>query len=538
VILANLPPGIIRATVDLDSSVDWLQAEAGADGNVVAGDKLKKFSGVAYTGGPMRVGYGWPVVVDLAGLRAGSEQIPFLANHDSQQIVGHGNVEITSRNIRVSGEISGIGAAAMEVQALAARGFKWQLSIGAEPDKMEMIDAGASAVVNGRTVTGPAYVMRSGALREVSFVAIGADGRTSSRVAAQFFGGTKMTFELWLQAKGFDAATLSESQRATLQAAYAAENAPPVEQPVVQAAAPPAPAAAAPANIDQIVASAVSSAVAAIEDRRAAGEVLASFSDQIDATQLASIRSSAEQQRWNRDRVELECRRHARPSVPAIHVRAAGQLDGDTLTLSILRGMGLRMPSVENGFSEAIRAAADAPRFQRMTLHKAMGLLAAQAGVYAPLGDKEGLVQAAFDAERLLTASGTMSTLNLSGILSNVANKAMLAAYAAVGATWNRIAAVRSHSDFKINTLYQMSADGAFKKVGANGELQLSTFRETSYTNKVETYGTVIALTRRDMVNDDLGAFLRVVQEIGRMSALRVEEAVYVALLGLSLIHI
>ena len=54
---------------------------------------------------------------------------------------------------------------------------------------------------------------------------------------------------------------------------------------------------------------------------------------------------------------------------------------------------------------------------------------------------------------------------------------------------------------------------------------------EEAYKNRVETYGRMIALTRQMIINDDLGAFLQIPRIIGRMSALKREEAVFELLL-------
>ena len=75
---ANAPiPELLQASGEC---VDWLQAEASTDSAAPA--KLKRFSGVAYTGGPMRANYYQPVVIDLAGLTMASEVIPFLSQHE------------------------------------------------------------------------------------------------------------------------------------------------------------------------------------------------------------------------------------------------------------------------------------------------------------------------------------------------------------------------------------------------------------------------------------------------------------------------
>ncbi len=87
-------------------------------------------------------------------------------------------------------------------------------------------------------------------------------------------------------------------------------------------------------------------------------------------------------------------------------------------------------------------------------------------------------------------------------------------------------------NDFKEVTRYRLTGTGVFEKVGPDGELKQAGLSERAYTNKVETFGRMIALTRPMMINDDLGAFLQIPRIIGRMSALKREEAVFELLLS------
>ena len=54
-------------------------------------------------------------------------------------------------------------------------------------------------------------------------------------------------------------------------------------------------------------------------------------------------------------------------------------------------------------------------------------------------------------------------------------------------------------------------------------ELKHATVSEESYTNRIDTFGRMISLTRQMMINDDLGAFTQIPRIIGRMSALKRE---------------
>lgn len=143
------------------------------------------------------------------------------------------------------------------------------------------------------------------------------------------------------------------------------------------------------------------------------------------------------------------------------------------------------------------------------------------------------MIRAAFAADRrLIQAASGFSTTSLSGILSNVANKTMLAAYTAVESVVGSFCAETDVNDFKEVTRYRLTGNGVFEKVGPDGELTHAGLSEQPYTNKVETFGRMIALTRQMMINDDLGAFLQIPRIIGRMSALKREEAVFELLLS------
>ena len=160
-------------------------------------------------------------------------------------------------------------------------------------------------------------------------------------------------------------------------------------------------------------------------------------------------------------------------------------------------------------------------------------VIRASGGYVRPGRIDNDVIRAAFVADgRLLQASSGFSTLSLSGILSNVATKTMLAAYQAVNAVATQIAGATDVNDFKQVTRYRMTAAGVFQKVGPDGELKHAGLEEEAYTNQVETWGRMIALTRQMMINDDLGAFLQIPRAIGRMSALALEEVVFTLLLS------
>jgi hypothetical protein len=180
------------------------------------GPKLKRFSGLAYSGAPMRPEGWWGrIVVDLNGVKVGSQHKPALRQHDHEQIVGHTDkVAVDEQGIHVEGPLSGEQQHVDKVATPAANGFPWQMSIGANPVRTSFLEAGEEAEVNGRTVTGPMTISHETELGEVSFVPLGADGDTSATVT-----GSKGKFIMFEKAalklarmQGLTAAKYSDEQ--------------------------------------------------------------------------------------------------------------------------------------------------------------------------------------------------------------------------------------------------------------------------------------------------------------------------------------
>ncbi|HZZ78348.1 MAG TPA: hypothetical protein VFE62_07505 [Gemmataceae bacterium] len=155
--------------------------------NAAAGGGLATFQGLAYTGAPMTPS-GWRerVIVDLKGVSYRPDNHhPALHLHNPLKIVGHTtSVRIDKAGIHVAGVFSGHPTDRNAIIEPAKGGFKWQMSIGADPVDAERLDAREEAEVNGLMVTGPLVIVRRTVLGEVSFVPLGADGATSVSVNA------------------------------------------------------------------------------------------------------------------------------------------------------------------------------------------------------------------------------------------------------------------------------------------------------------------------------------------------------------------
>lgn len=168
--------------IKLDSGVTFLQAAEGDSAPVG-----KKFRIVAYTGAPIRQGWSRePIVIDLAGMQLPST-VPVVIGHDYAlgSILGQGRPFIEAGQLIVEGEILAQNANADQVAALAAAGYQFQASVGADVRRHQKIDAEGVTQVNGTAHVGPVRIVKASSLREVSFVTLGADAATSVAIAAE-----------------------------------------------------------------------------------------------------------------------------------------------------------------------------------------------------------------------------------------------------------------------------------------------------------------------------------------------------------------
>jgi len=507
--------------------VEWLEAAAGDDAP-------KKVSIVAYTGGAMSVAaYYSPVVIDLAGLTAGGEQIPLLAGHDTTQIVGHGAVSLSAQRIKVDGVISGAGQAAQEVIASAKNGFPWKASVGVIPAKTEFVERGATAKANGRSFAGPVNIVRGGVLEEISFVPIAADRRTSVEVAAHSNPeGPSMDpkFTEWLTAKGFDAEALSDEQSTLLKASYDAE-----QKTEPKKTPPPIPdikgagtdGASVDLGLDLV---AYRKTIALEREKIAVIEAKCrEYHDRIDGDKLAAIEAEAIRDNWHPDTLEVKLIRAARPVGPAIHGSHAPENMGQVIEAAACRTLGLK--DVEKEFDEKVLEAAD-KRFRRDLGLKELLLMAARANGYAGSrfsnGSLREILAYALPAVR---AAAAQTAFSLSGILSNVANKMILDSFNAVEDSWRKISAIGTVSDFKTHTRYRLTGDATYEKLAPDGQIRHGTLDEQSYTISADTYAKIYGFDRRDIINDDLGALDGVRRRLGRGGGLKINNVFWTGFL-------
>ena len=113
--------------------------------------------------------------------------VPVVLGHDYSlgSILGQGRPFFEAGQLIVEGEILADNENARQVMALAAAGYQFQASVGADVRRHQKIDAEGVTQVNGTAHVGPVRVVKASALRETSFVTLGADGATNVSIAAE-----------------------------------------------------------------------------------------------------------------------------------------------------------------------------------------------------------------------------------------------------------------------------------------------------------------------------------------------------------------
>lgn len=450
---------------------------------------LPRFRMVAYTGDAMRIA-GWrhPVVVDLQGLHIPSQRRPIRFAHSAYQGIGHTERIASENNTLVAeGVISRDTPAAREVVVSGKRGFPWQASIGASVQQAELVRAGKFVNVNGRQFEGPVYIARKTVLGEISFVDLGADSATSASIAANKQEHASMPVSP-------DPKMTDNDRRVD-----AANTAAPDTD--VTAAAPENVTAAADDPLQ------ASRREAAAELRRQAKI------RQLCGDRHADIAAEAIEEGWTVEKTELTVLRASRPSASASSLAIAGGRS-DTTPRVIEAAACLAITDDEDqvlqDYGEQTLEAAY--RFRNIGVTGIIRLAAAAEGRYIP-------AVGASPADILEAAASTMS---LPGIMSNIANKSLLAGFNHVENAWRQIAKIGSVRDFKTVTRYRFNADMGFEPIAYGGEFKHGGVSEESYTNKADTYGKMFGIYREDIINDDLDALKEIPFRIGEGAALTI----------------
>lgn len=133
-------------------------------------------------------------------------------------------------------------------------------------------------------------------------------------------------------------------------------------------------------------------------------------------------------------------------------------------------------------------------------------------------------------SDEMLVREALTGTGQFAGILSNVAHKSMAQAYQAAPTTFQLWTGTGSNSDFKEATRYRLSEADELVKMTENGEFKDAVVGESKVTASVATYGRSFSITRKAIINDDLGALSRIPSLYGVAARRMINKMVYAIL--------
>lgn len=202
----------MTATITAPASVEIINAKNG---------KPPRFRVLVYSGAKLTIG-GWslPVLLNLETMKFYDRQIRVNLDHQADKRLGHvDSHEIVGNKLYMSGVFSAATEWRDEVLQSHRDGFKWEVSLEADPG--ELTEIGPETITaNGRTHEGPLFLANGSLFTGFAFVTRGADpGNEMIDIAAKIeppaiaanttriepHGKHQLAFRAWLKQNQLDA---------------------------------------------------------------------------------------------------------------------------------------------------------------------------------------------------------------------------------------------------------------------------------------------------------------------------------------------
>lgn len=146
--------------------------------------------------------------------------------------------------------------------------------------------------------------------------------------------------------------------------------------------------------------------------------------------------------------------------------------------------------------------------------------------------EASGVSTRAMEADTLFRAA-MATTSDFPQLLTSTGNRTLMGAYQAAQSPVKTALARRSTmSDFRPSARLKLSDIGTLEKVSESGEITHTSRGEASESYALDTYATQFAISRKALINDDLGAFRDWGNTAGRMAAETESNLLLTLLLG------
>jgi hypothetical protein len=371
------------------------------------------------------------------------------------------------------------------------------VSVGYDVLEETYVRKGESLDIDGRSYQGPAYVVTSWELGELSIVPIGADTKAKMlRQEPEFTTPNPTTTEV--------------------------ENVTQPNTPETPAPATPAPDVAA-------------------EQKRAAEQARRQ-----ERARIADLTAAARAARMSNEDLNAAIEDDA-TTVEAFQKRCLDLISERSKPQSTPKG-DIPVQVTRNAVDGLVMRASQAIVLSRYPKAKIEGItpeqeqLARQGGgslhrhlrsIAVELGDMALATAAPYELINgfLNKRSSNHTTSVLSNIVLDAQNKSIRAGYDLANVVWPTITSIRNVNDFKTINSLSLSNAGPLPEVSEAGEYAQGLLKDGKETYRVIRHGRILTITRETLVNDDMGALTQTPFMEGQSGALTVE------LMVLSFIH-
>lgn len=208
------------------------------------------------------------------------------------------------------------------------------------------------------------------------------------------------------------------------------------------------------------------------------------------------LQATAIREGWTPDRFELESLRAARPKAPAVH-NPEPECDAEALEVVALRAAGF---NPEKRYSDKTLTAADR-----------LGALGLRDYLEKASGGR-------LDARRLDSPEAIraeFSTQNLNYVLTRSVNAILLEAFNYTDNSWKKCFKIGRVNDFKKAERYRLDSAFELEPLTDGGKIKHGEIADAKFEVQAQTLATMFAITRKDIINDDLGALTDIPRQFG-----------------------
>lgn len=160
-----------------------------------------------------------------------------------------------------------------------------------------------------------------------------------------------------------------------------------------------------------------------------------------------------------------------------------------------------------------------------------------RAGLPVPRGDREEMFKAAFrgasglqgvsfQGDGIRAQAYNHQTGDFPLILVDAMNKALQQGYTDARVTYPAWVRTVPFSDFKNRYVNRLSETPDPQRVNENGELREVKLVEEGENYTIDTFGSLISITRKTLINDDLDAFSRIPRQFGSAARRKIQKAI------------